>query len=65
MKTIDNKNETTFSQLFFEPDGLWTKFIECKYLKKHRLKDSVQWGQFDKNYKNFVGMFEFMDTLGL
>jgi hypothetical protein len=62
---LDNKNATTFSKQFLEPNGLWTKFIECKYLKEHQLKDSVRWGQFDENYKSFVSMFDFMNTLAI
>ncbi|KFF04884.1 DUF6000 family protein [Flavobacterium reichenbachii] len=58
---IDKKNKTNFSKPFLEPSGLWTKFIEFEF--RGKLKDSSKWGDFEANYKNFVSMFEFMNSL--
>ena len=60
---IDNQNKTDFSRQFLEPGGLWTKFVEFK-CRVYQKSEGHIWGRpFDENYKKFVRMLDFMNTI--
>jgi len=60
---IDKNKGTNFSKQFLDTNGLWTKFIEFDFGGRYKLSDYPKWGNFDKNYEEFVCMIDFMNSI--